>query len=119
MASDPRTFFLPAPFSANGMYVMRRGSRSGRVHSSHYAKWLRESGWEIKRQNVGRKMIFGRVTIRIDLPRGSRMDVDNANKPILDLLQRVHVLENDRQVSAVTVKRTERSDVLIEITEVK
>ena len=121
----PIVFTLPRPFSANAMYVravnrVGAGKRIGdRVHTTEYSAWFMEMGWLINVQRGEREKITGAVIVRIEIPKSSKLDVDNCNKPILDLLQRMRIIANDRQVDDLHTRRTERGDVLIEITEVK
>lgn len=95
---------LPFPPSANNLFV--NAGRRGRIKSSRYEMWLNEAGWELKSQRPSK--MTGRVAVTIALCPVSkrRMDADNFNKPVLDLLVKHGVLEGDdsRFVREITVR---------------
>lgn len=88
-------FSVPMPPSTNHLWVNLK--QGGRARAAGYAKWLVEAGWAI---NIERPCNFaGPVRIELKFERTNRAaDLDNRIKPMLDLLQKMRVIENDTQV---------------------
>jgi Holliday junction resolvase RusA-like endonuclease len=119
------TFVLTAPPpSVNGMYanvsekmraalLVKGKGVPGRVKTKAYRSWCDAMGWELKAKRPPK--ITGKVSIRIDLPRGVRGDCDNRVKATLDLLQSVGIVENDRQCDPVTIGRADVAHTTITI----
>lgn len=82
---------LPEPPSANRLW---RIFRNRAVRSSDYRNWIVAAQDQCAYQSAAEK-IKGWWRVRITLP-PSRRDGDNSIKPVLDLLQRAGVVENDR-----------------------
>ena len=91
---------LPPPPTANGLFatVGRR-----RIKSRRYRAWLTEAGWELQRQRNG--CIGGPWEADIALPTGLRGDADNYAKPILDLLVKHHIVDDDKHCRRVSVAK--------------
>lgn len=95
-------FILPVPPSTNALFTTRRGS-SQRIKTNTYRAWIEEAGWEIVRQCGS--TILGPVRLDIDLPFNRKRDIDNAIKPIADMLVRHSLIEDDRWVDEYRVRR--------------
>lgn len=93
---------LPVPPSANALFTTRAGSRQ-RIKSDTYRAWITEAGWELVRQ--GASPVIGPIRLDIDLPFNRKRDIDNAVKPIADLLGRHAVIKDDRYVDEYRVRR--------------
>lgn len=89
-----------------------------RVRTEAYDKWKRQAGWEIRAQKVLPFKNLVRVDISVErLHHGS--DIDNRIKPVLDLLQDLHIFENDSIVVDVRCRWfNTRGGARIVITEV-
>ena len=92
---------LPFPPSLNGNWRSERGS----VHrSTAYKAWIKDAGWELKRQKPGKisgkfivRMLFGR-------PDKRKRDLDNLAKPVLDLLKSCKVIEDDSLTDTIIMR---------------
>lgn len=64
--------------------------------SPQYAAWIKHAEWAVQGQVKGKK-ITGEYTLEIAAvkPDKRRRDLGNLEKAISDLLQRVHVIEDD------------------------
>lgn len=99
---------LPKPPSVNHIYGL--SSRSGKAISYITKKgknWFEEAGWLLKSQ-WRKKTITGNVGIYITLY-CIRQDIDGILKPVLDLLQKMRVYENDNQVDFLQIKKVKVS----------
>jgi Holliday junction resolvase RusA-like endonuclease len=97
---------VPIPPSANNLFTnVTNGRAAGisRVKGKKYRAWLSEAGWEVKRQSPPFFALPVAVLIEIDLPR--QRDMDNAIKPLLDLLVYVQVLQDDSLVDDLRIIR--------------
>lgn len=104
---------LPAPISTNALWTIRRNQRTGAAYmsrSSAYVRWLRDCGWLINSQHV--TPIKGWYAITLFLGVGSKIDLDNALKAAMDLLQHQGVIENDRLCAQVLMLWSDRVDGL-------
>src|SRR5262245_15316588 len=98
-------FKLPAPPTVNNLYLTTASTRGRRrVRSRRYKAWLTEAGWEVQRQRNG--CIGGPWEIDIALPAGLKGDTDNYAKPLLDLLVKHRVVDDDKHCRRVTVAKT-------------
>ncbi len=88
------TYRLPLPPSTNNLFATVRGRR---VKSKEYKAWLQEAGRAVDQQGMYHVLAPVRVHLRIKGGAGfSRArDLDNALKPVLDLLVSVCVLAGD------------------------
>jgi Holliday junction resolvase RusA-like endonuclease len=109
---EPVTFTIPRPFSANAMYVT---SGMKRYKSNEYKAWVREAGWTIRGEWSPKTRLNHPLMVRIEIPKSCRMDVDNVNKPILDMLKTRGVISDDRIIVAVDTWKADRQDVRITI----
>ena len=93
-----QTFHLPLPPSLNNSFLNLRGR--GRIKSTKYRAWIEEAGYRLNGQSPRR--VEGPVRVSIVAVRENRLrDIDNIIKPILDLLVRHGVIEDDRRVEVV------------------
>ena len=94
---------LPMPISTNRLWVpIRRGSSVSVVKSKDYLAWISEAGYKLNSQRPG--MVVGHFALHLWVGR-NRLDLDNAVKATLDLLQSQGVIENDRLCVSLRVKR--------------
>ena len=112
----PIVLHMTVPPSANRMWLLTRTRRRTRQLTPEYAAWRDSAGWEVRRQMVGIEEITCRFDIDIEVPAG-RGDLDNLIKPALDLLQLVHVISNDGNAAAVSIRqRVGRDGCMVAIT---
>jgi Holliday junction resolvase RusA-like endonuclease len=102
---------LPSPPSANRLW--RRASGKPRERTPEYSAWLRDAGWEARRQLVGVPTITGCFRAEIQIPEKSRRDSDNWSKPLFDLCQHIGAVRNDSGLRGYRVDPVDRSDVLV------
>jgi len=86
---------IPMPPSMNNLWINLKGG--GRARSEGYKAWVVEACWAIKLAAPCK--FAGSVRIDMRFERTNMVsDLDNRIKPILDALQKMEVVENDRQV---------------------
>jgi Holliday junction resolvase RusA-like endonuclease len=102
------TLSLPLPPSVNNLFVNRRDGK-GRYTSPRYKAWQTEAGWEINRQKPGR--VWGDYELHIVLPK-MRGDADNRLKPLLDLLVKHEVTDDDAKCRLITVAKTDENSTV-------
>lgn len=97
---------LPVPPSTNALFTYRSGSRQ-RIKTDVYRAWITEAGWALKPwAYVGdTKSTIRHARVELDLPLTHQRDIDNSIKPILDLLVRHRLIEDDRWVEELLVRR--------------
>lgn len=93
-------FRIPTPPSANRMWANRKGG--GKRLSPEYDLWLSVAGWEMKQQTTTWKPAVWDYHLNVTADVG-RLDLDNAVKPINDLMQKMGVVTNDRNCKKVTI----------------
>ena len=101
---------LPAPPSANALFVVRDGKR---VKTGQYNRWLREAAI-MYRQGFGCVEPMPAKTtlrVRIEAAIDRRRDLDNIIKPLLDSMQKVGVIADDRWVDYLVAERVPAGDV--------
>jgi crossover junction endodeoxyribonuclease RusA len=100
------TFTLPKPPSINHIYGYTSKGGYARSYVTKEGKvWFEEAGYAIKSQTRKRKPITSDLEISIYLYTARKQDVDNILKPILDLLQKQGVIENDAQIYRLLVEK--------------
>ena len=96
------TFSLPMPPSTNALY--RNVPGKGRVKTADYRAWIASAGWELKMQGVvTHAPLLAEMECRIRLAPRSRIDIDNAVKPLFDVMQSMGLIKNDRQIKRLSV----------------
>ena len=108
--SEPISFTLPVPPSANALFTHRAGSRQ-RIKTDAYRAWITEAGWAIARSGALSDQLR-HVLIEIALPFDYRRDIDNAVKPIADLLVRHAIIKDDCWVDEYRVRRVAATEPL-------
>ncbi len=96
---------LPIPPSTNNLF--RGGPRGGRYKTDAYKSWLDAAGWEIKLQRPPALHPPLRTCLRvlIEAPLGPNRDIDNALKPVLDVLVKMGVIVDDKLVDHLEIIR--------------
>jgi len=84
---------LPVPPSANKLF---RNFAKGRAKTKEYKSWIIGAGWKMRQQLDFPHGLEGPVVVSISVPSNNRRDLDNHAKPLIDLLVRNNVIENDR-----------------------
>jgi Holliday junction resolvase RusA-like endonuclease len=92
------------PPSTNALF--RNVKDVGRVKSTPYKRWVKTAMVSMLPQRP--KPIAGRVTVEITCRTNSRRDIDNIIKPVLDLLVRSELIEDDRMVQKVSAEWVDR-----------
>ncbi|MFG1302690.1 RusA family crossover junction endodeoxyribonuclease [Xanthobacter autotrophicus] len=94
---------LSPPPSLNNAFKNVRGK--GRVKTAEYKAWRKDAAWQLHLQKPPR--FTGQVSVTILVPKSTRSDLDNLNKGILDALQDVGVVANDRQFDPISIGRAD------------
>jgi Holliday junction resolvase RusA-like endonuclease len=103
---------FPRPTSANRMFSRQMTRRGHRDLTPEYKAWRDEAGWAVKMQIVGLVTITSRFNITIEVPRSSRVDLDNNVKPILDMAQNMGIISNDKNCAGITITPADRTDCM-------
>lgn len=107
---------LPVPPSVNAMFANRKAPKKGqrgRIITREYLAWLQAAGLSLNCVDPRQRTFGGmKVAVTILLPEKMRGDVDNRIKPVLDLLQKHGVVNNDSQVWDVRARRDDRVGTL-------
>ena len=98
---------LPAPPSANALYVWRDGRR---VKTADYRRWRRDAVLMLL-SGMPRHPAKTPLRVVIEAAVNRTRDVDNLIKPIQDALQAAGVIPDDRWVDAVEARRVPAGDV--------
>jgi crossover junction endodeoxyribonuclease RusA len=98
----PVSIDLPFPPSTNNLFVNKK--KGGRYRSKGYEAWRAEAGWILKSQRPEHITGVVNVTIELGKPDNRRRDLDNLNKPILDLLVDHWVIDDDSMIQKLTTK---------------
>ena len=98
---------LPKPPSINHIYgYTSRGGFARSYITKEGKEWFEKAGKELKKQWNKRVPIKTEVEVYIELYTAYyRQDVDNILKPILDLLEKETIIENDSQVTMLNVQK--------------
>ncbi|TDQ63595.1 Holliday junction resolvase RusA-like endonuclease [Maritalea mobilis] len=94
------------PPSVNDCFANNRKT-GGRHRTKRYATWANAAGYDLKAQKRN-AFIAGAFTIAIVLDRKSmrsNSDIDNRVKPILDLLQTLDFIKDDKFCERLTVEK--------------
>ena len=106
---------LPKPPSVNHLYG--RNKWGGVYIKAEGKTWIEEAGYIIKSQ-WKRKPLIGDVALYIKYYYCGTWDWDNGNKILSDLLAKMGVYNNDKQVNFAqieTIKVPHRTDEKVEI----
>ena len=97
---------LPVPPSTNNLF---RTAASRRVRTAAYNAWRDAAGWEIKLQRPPALHPPLRTCLRvlIQAPLGQNRDIDNAIKPLLDVLVKMGVIADDSLVDDLRIVRAD------------
>jgi crossover junction endodeoxyribonuclease RusA len=100
---------LPIPPSTNNLF--RNLPQGGRAKTAAYKSWLIAAGWEIKMQRPPPLHPTLRTCLRvlIEAPLGQNRDLDNAIKPILDILVKMGVIADDSLIDDLRIVRAPSS----------
>ena len=94
-------FTLPLPETTNNTYK----SAQGHWYKSAKAKaWEEEAGYAILKQRTAKSTCTENVYVGLAFFVKRDRDIDGGIKPVLDLLQRLRIIDNDRQVKHLNVK---------------
>jgi len=104
---------LPVPPSANALFTTRAGSRQ-RIKSDTYRAWIVEAGWAVARSGALSDRLR-HVRVECDMPFDYRRDLDNAIKPVADLLVRHELIADDRWIDEWRVRRVPAGDLIVSI----
>lgn len=101
---DDGVIRLPVPPSVNNLFVNVRGK--GRVKSREYKVWLDQADKLMKFARHAPVISPAEVSIRVGKCNAQR-DLDNLNKPVLDILVHAGIIENDNlnHVHKVTTEK--------------
>jgi len=83
-------FFDTPSISTNAIW---RSVRGRNIKSKKYREWVEAAGAELEAQKPC--CVPGAYGVRIALPKGCRLDADNAAKAWLDLLRNHNVVDGD------------------------
>jgi len=110
---DEIVFSVPLPPSVNNLFINVPGK--GRIKTRRYRDWIKEAGWSLQTSRPG--YILGPVKVEIVLPNKSRLDTDNAVKPVLDLCVRHRLIDDDagRIIRDLHISYADRADVKVTI----
>jgi Holliday junction resolvase RusA-like endonuclease len=102
-------FTIPLPPSANVIWRALRSSRGGSprvVKSPEYKAWIDLCHILLVSKKIVPKKPVDKYELEILLPQKMRGDIDNRVKPINDLLQRMKIVNNDKDNVSLFVKRS-------------
>jgi hypothetical protein len=107
-------FPVGIPPSVNNLFInVSTGRISGtrakaRIKGFDYRRWLHDEGWALKLLRI--EPVPGIVRVLIEAPLHRRRDLDNALKPLLDLLVTMHIVENDNLIDDLRIVRAGTGD---------
>lgn len=88
------------PPSVNHLYRHTKGGRTYRTRD--YLTWINAETWTASAQLRGQHRFTGPVYITLAMKRPrSNADIDNRIKGVLDLLQSIEAIDNDKHVHGV------------------
>ena len=118
MKRPPTVLALPFPPSVNAMW---RYGRERVYKSKSYAAWIEAADAAMMTTRPKPKPVHGHFTIDLSLPatKRGRSDVDNRLKAILDWLQRVELIDNDRFCDEAAVSWADTTECRVTISPAK
>lgn len=93
---------IPRPPSVNKLFY--NAGRNGRARTAKYKAWLMHAGLDLNRQT--QEKVAGHVSVRIVVNKKTG-DLDNLCKPVLDLLAKHGLMDDDRNVVELFMKHSE------------
>ena len=81
-----------------------RNVENRRARSVQYIRWIDEAGWIVNTQRA-KPLPPGKWGVLIYVPDDMCGDIDNRVKPILDLMVKLGLASDDRNVSMLTIMR--------------
>lgn len=109
----------------NRHIIIKKGGKALIIPDNTVQEWYEEKHWEANVALAGKQLpIFtGDVQTKITFYTDNRSDIDNMITTVFDLLQRVKIIENDKQIKAVSAEKTERINneyiTIVEIFEIQ
>jgi|WetSurMetagenome_2_1015567.scaffolds.fasta_scaffold01987_3 Holliday junction resolvase RusA-like endonuclease len=94
------TIPLPPPLNATYRYGNGKYYKVAKVRD-----WEDETGWMIKKQLKKHKILEGDIYISIYMYLKRDRDIDSSIKPVLDLLQKLKIYDNDSQITFMNVTK--------------
>jgi Holliday junction resolvase RusA-like endonuclease len=91
---------LSTPPSLNN--VFRNVPGVGRVRTGDYKRWITQNGYAVLAQRPEKHK--GDVAVHLRIGPRTRSDLDNRIKPILDLLVKMQVIEDDSRVVEIRAR---------------
>jgi Holliday junction resolvase RusA-like endonuclease len=86
---------LPWPPSQNAIWRKNYRAKKGVYLNPKYGAWLTEAGWIVKAAKLPPLKGWFGATIMLTPPDKRKRDVDNSTKVLLDLAQKLGLVEND------------------------
>ena len=88
------------PPSVNAIWRHTKGGKTYRTQA--YMTWIRGEEWNVQPQLIKQHRFTGPVYITLAMKRPrANSDLDNRIKGILDVLQHVNAIDNDRNVMGI------------------
>lgn len=103
---------LPLPPSTNRIWSTARNRGGVQIFKSpRYVRWIKKSDGEFLAagHNRGCKRIEGRFFCAVSVAEGTRGDIDNRIKPILDWAQHAGLISDDKNCRRLTIGYIEPS----------
>ena len=99
----PYTLHLPWPPSTNRLW--RRGKGKRVYRHPDYVAWTTEAGWWIRQQVGHIEPIVGafKADIKLQPPNKRHRDLDNCVKAVLDLVEHMGIVANDKHCRQLVV----------------
>ena len=85
---------------------VNRAWQGRRFKTREYNKWIQDGLWLLKSLEAQKKP----YKLEIDLYVNALMDIDNPLKPLLDLLKKGGIIEDDRYIESLNVRKFISSD---------
>lgn len=106
-------YTIAVPPTANNLF--RNVPGFGRVKTDRYKKWAKAAAWEVRLQHTG-PALEGPTAVSISLKRPSKSsDLDNRAKGVLDALQAGGAIDNDKQVTCLTLAWANHPDCRVTV----
>lgn len=83
-------------------HIFRNVPGVGRVKTGDYKRWITQNGYAVLAQRPEKHK--GDVAVHIRIGPRTRSDLDNRIKPVLDLLTKMQVIEDDSKVVEIRAR---------------